>query len=234
MQVTVTDISSRCNMFSVAGPDAAALLCQLEAQGVSELQPHSHLLLNFRGSPVIVTAGSGLATPGFTLIVDQAAAADLWSALIAKVLPLFCGLCRVRRTCDGGPLQQWILNQVGNFLRVHAHMHDLHGRLMITERMHRSYSHYEFDAQGAVPMGEEGWERQRILQGRPAAGRELTLEVNPLEAALYDAVSLGKGCYIGQETLAKVHQLGGPKQQLWGLHSLQPMSQGDPVLSGTS
>ncbi len=35
-------------------------------------------------------------------------------------------------------------------------------------------------------------------------GQELTEEVNPLEAGLHGAVSLAKGCYIGQETLAKV------------------------------
>jgi len=35
-------------------------------------------------------------------------------------------------------------------------------------------------------------------------GMELTEEVTPLEAGLHGAVSLAKGCYIGQETLAKV------------------------------
>ena len=46
--------------------------------------------------------------------------------------------------------------------------------------------------QGAVPMGEFGWERARILAGRPAADRELTDLYNPLEASLYHAVSVTK------------------------------------------
>lgn len=58
--------------------------------------------------------------------------------------------------------------------------------------------------QGCVPMGEADWERLRIVQGRPAPGAELTDAYNPLEAGLCHAVSLNKGCYIGQETLAKV------------------------------
>jgi folate-binding protein YgfZ len=58
--------------------------------------------------------------------------------------------------------------------------------------------------QGCVPMGEADWERARITQGRPAAGSELTADYNPYEAGLCHAVSLDKGCYIGQETLAKV------------------------------
>lgn len=53
-------------------------------------------------------------------------------------------------------------------------------------------------------MGEADWERARITQGRPAAGAELTEDYNPYEAGLCHAVSVSKGCYIGQETLAKV------------------------------
>ena len=55
-----------------------------------------------------------------------------------------------------------------------------------------------------MPMGEEGWERARVLAGRPAPGAELTEAHTPLEAGLGGAVSLDKGCYIGQEVrLAK-------------------------------
>ena len=53
-------------------------------------------------------------------------------------------------------------------------------------------------------MGEADWERARVTQGRPAVGSELTDDVNALEAGLSHAISLTKGCYIGQETLAKV------------------------------
>lgn len=55
-------------------------------------------------------------------------------------------------------------------------------------------------------MGEADWERLRIVQGRPAPGAELTEAYNPLEAGLCHAVSLNKGCYIGQETIAKVQE----------------------------
>ncbi len=57
---------------------------------------------------------------------------------------------------------------------------------------------------GAVPMGAAAWEVARVLAGRPAVGAELTEDYNPLEAALYSAVSITKGCYVGQETIAKV------------------------------
>jgi len=48
----------------------------------------------------------------------------------------------------------------------------------------------------------EAW---RILNGFPAAGHELTEEHNPLEAGLRDAVSFTKGCYVGQEVVARLN-----------------------------
>lgn len=49
----------------------------------------------------------------------------------------------------------------------------------------------------------------RVLQGRPYPDQELTLEVTPLEAGLWHTVSFTKGCYLGQETIAKVSRRGG-------------------------
>jgi hypothetical protein len=47
----------------------------------------SHQLLSFRrgGAPLMVAATSGLALPGYTLIVDEAAAGDLYASLVNKV-----------------------------------------------------------------------------------------------------------------------------------------------------
>jgi hypothetical protein len=72
-------------------------------------------------------------------------------------------------------------------------------------------------AHGAVPLGERGWETLRIEQGRPVPDQELTEEFNPLEAGLWHTISLNKGCYIGQETIARLHTYRGVKQQLWGV-----------------
>lgn len=48
----------------------------------------------------------------------------------------------------------------------------------------------------------EAW---RILAGHPSADHELTDEHNPLEAGLRDAVSFTKGCYVGQEVVARLN-----------------------------
>lgn len=78
---------------------------------------------------------------------------------------------------------------------------------------------------GAVPLGEQAWEQLRVQQGRPKPGAELTEDYNPLEAGLWHTVSFNKGCYIGQETIARLNTYNGVKQQLWGLHcpsSIEP------------
>ncbi|GIL99962.1 hypothetical protein Vretimale_5001 [Volvox reticuliferus] len=83
-------------------------------------------------------------------------------------------------------------------------------------------------------MGTDDWEAARILVGRPTRGSELTDAYNPLEAGLYTAVSLNKGCYIGQETLAKLHLRNGVNRQLWGLRLDGPTSPGAEITSEMS
>jgi hypothetical protein len=70
---------------------------------------------------------------------------------------------------------------------------------------------------GAVAMGDRLWQQLRIEQGRPAPDSELTEDYNPLEAGLWQTISFDKGCYIGQETIARLNTYKGVKQQLWGI-----------------
>ncbi|MGD1899816.1 MAG: YgfZ/GcvT domain-containing protein [Phormidesmis sp.] len=70
---------------------------------------------------------------------------------------------------------------------------------------------------GGVPGTAEQWEQLRIQQGRPAPGKELTDDDNPLEAGLWNGVSFEKGCYIGQETIARLNTYQGVKKRLWGV-----------------
>jgi folate-binding protein YgfZ len=79
---------------------------------------------------------------------------------------------------------------------------------------------------GAVQLSDRDWEQLRIQQGRPAPGRELTEDYNPLEAGLWQTVSFNKGCYIGQETIARLDTYKGVKQQLWGVRLNQAVEPG--------
>ena len=180
-EVSIADVTAETASFALLGPGAASALAALGALDAGALPKGKMMLLGGGGggggggsggslnggggvggasrSPVVVARGGGLseAGDGFTLILDRAAAPDLWRALVA----------------------------VG----------------------------------GAVPMGDGAWERARVLAGRPAVGTELGAGVpaTALEAGLCGAVSIEKGCYVGQEALAKAAGVGRLKQQLWGL-----------------
>jgi len=57
---------------------------------------------------------------------------------------------------------------------------------------------------GGAPVGELAIEAARIAAGSPRFGRELSEAYIPLEAGLKWAVSFSKGCYVGQEVIARM------------------------------
>ena len=73
-------------------------------------------------------------------------------------------------------------------------------------------------AAGAVEVSPEAAEILRIEAGRPRFGAEMGTETMPAEAGIVEqAVSFTKGCYIGQETVARLHYKGKPNRHLRGL-----------------
>jgi len=74
------------------------------------------------------------------------------------------------------------------------------------------------DAGGARPVGCEALEVRRIEAGIPRAGAEVTGEYFPMEAGLEVGwISYTKGCYLGQETISRLHHLGHVNRYLRGL-----------------
>ena len=73
-------------------------------------------------------------------------------------------------------------------------------------------------SRGAGAIGEQAAECLRIESGRPRYGLDLDDTVIPQEAGLNDrAVSFTKGCYVGQETVARLFYKGRPNRHLRGL-----------------
>jgi tRNA-modifying protein YgfZ len=85
---------------------------------------------------------------------------------------------------------------------------------------------------GAVEMSDRAWDALRILQGRPAPDAELTDDYNPLEAGLWQTISFTKGCYIGQETIARLNTYKGVKQHLLGISLSAPAEVGSAIAVG--
>jgi tRNA-modifying protein YgfZ len=164
-KVHLEDKTDSTVCFSLIGPSSTDLLLKLGMTGLPQEQD-AHCLGAIADSQVRVVNGSGLSTPGYTLIADKADGFPLWKALV------------------------------------------------------------EADA---VPLGEKAWEQLRICQGRPMPGTELTEDYNPLEAGLWQMVSFNKGCYIGQETIARLNTYNGVKQKLWGLTLDGERKPGTPI-----
>jgi tRNA-modifying protein YgfZ len=70
---------------------------------------------------------------------------------------------------------------------------------------------------GAVPTGEEALEVSRIPAGLPPAANKGGEGVLPQEAGLHFAVSYTKGCYLGQEIMARIEARGNVRRKLAGL-----------------
>lgn len=88
-------------------------------------------------------------------------------------------------------------------------------------------------AEGAQPASDAAAEIVRVESGRPRVGREITAQTMPAEAAIDErAVSFTKGCYIGQETVARLHYKGKPNRHLRRLRAAAPVAAGDPVRAG--
>ncbi|MFQ5669253.1 MAG: YgfZ/GcvT domain-containing protein [Acidobacteriota bacterium] len=67
---------------------------------------------------------------------------------------------------------------------------------------------------GLVLGNTESLEVLRVEDGRPAFGKELSEKWNPLETRQEDAVSFQKGCYVGQEVIARLRTYGRTKRRL--------------------
>lgn len=165
-KVELTDISAEYSAFSLLGDNSKSLLAQIATDSIELENPGSHQEIALADIPVRVGMGSGLATPGYTLIVEREQAATVWSKIVAS---------------------------------------------------------------GAIPFGDCLWEKLRIQQGRPKSGIELTEDYNPLEAGLWQTISFEKGCYIGQETIARLNTYNGVKQKLWGIQLEQAVAPLTPI-----
>ncbi len=82
---------------------------------------------------------------------------------------------------------------------------------------------------GLVPADEAAFDLLRIEAGLPRFNHELSQEYIPLEAGLWDDVSFTKGCYIGQEIIARMESRGKLAKRLTILNSDNPLEPGAKI-----
>jgi folate-binding protein YgfZ len=88
-------------------------------------------------------------------------------------------------------------------------------------------------AAGASEAHESDAEVVRVERGRPRYGVDIDEGVIPQEAGLNErAVSFTKGCYVGQETVARLFYRGKPNRHLRGVRLSAPVEPGTPLRLG--
>ena len=88
-------------------------------------------------------------------------------------------------------------------------------------------------ATGAPAVSPEAAEILRVESGTPRFGSEMDTVTMPAEAGIVErAVDFEKGCYIGQETVARLHYKGKPNRHLRGLRLSAPAAPGTALMLG--
>jgi tRNA-modifying protein YgfZ len=86
---------------------------------------------------------------------------------------------------------------------------------------------------GVPAVSDDVAECVRIESGRPRLGYDMDAETMPQEAGINErAVSFTKGCYVGQETVARLHYKGKPNRHLRGLRLSEPVERGTDIMLG--
>jgi hypothetical protein len=89
-------------------------------------------------------------------------------------------------------------------------------------------------ADGGSSRSLEEWRLEQLRAGVPEIFGAQSEQFTPhmLNLDLLDAVSLDKGCYTGQEIIARTHYRGATKRRLHRFESSEPVSPGDKVSEG--
>jgi aminomethyltransferase len=77
-------------------------------------------------------------------------------------------------------------------------------------------------AAGAEPVGLEAWQAARVEAGIPWVGVDMDESTLISEVGLEEAITYGKGCYLGQEVVERVTSRGQVQRRRMGLVSLDP------------
>ena len=232
----IVDLSCR-GVLRLAGPDRLTWLDSLTSQQLAALAPGvsaETLLLDPSGriEHAMAVVDDGEAT---WLVVEAAAVAPLMAFLIrmrfwkqveiedrtadVAVVAAFTDLSEPGPS--GPPLvwrDPWVEGAAGGVTRAVARPHPGAAyplRLGLVPRAALAGLADRVRAGGVRPAGADALEALRIAAWRPRAALEVDARSIPHELDwLRSGVHLAKGCYRGQETVAKVHNLGRPPRRL--------------------
>ena len=198
---------------AVTGPEAEEFLERMLSNEIVSLEPgdvRAALLLTPKSRIVAPLRVVREDEESFLLVTEAALAETVASALLRA---RFAAKCEIELRPYRGYLQ---LGQRDGF------RNDDYGV--------EAWESWGEDEREAAPAAE--LEPLRVEAGTPAWGKELDETILPAEAGLDEThVSFTKGCYPGQEPIARLHYRGRPNRRLRVLE-VEGASPGDEILRG--
>jgi aminomethyltransferase len=129
------------------------------------------------------------------------------------------------------PLHHWRQLQSGD-VTVYLHRTDPiagHGYFVMCDSSDKDTVWQQLVDAGITPAAEEAFQYLRIEAGLPLFGHEISQDYIPLEAGLWDDVSFNKGCYTGQEIIARMESRGRLARKLVQFEADGPVEAGQDV-----
>jgi hypothetical protein len=196
---------------TVTGPDRLSWLHSLISQHVAELAPGE-------STTGLVLSPNGHVEHVLRLVDDGSTTWIVAEPGTAEGLVTFLDSMRFMLRVDVADVtEQYAVawQPVTGSDGAHVTWSDTRGRLVLVPR--DTYRRWAESA--GVPAGLAAYEALRVAAGEPRLGLETDHRSIPHELGLLvTAVHLDKGCYRGQETVARVHNLGRPPRRLVLLH----------------
>ncbi|GMQ77958.1 MAG: glycine cleavage T C-terminal barrel domain-containing protein [Anaerolineae bacterium] len=132
------------------------------------------------------------------------------------------------------PLHHWLPIDIGT---ITAHLHRTDsiaggGFFLSCESADGPVVMEQFKAVGLSPVADAAYDYLRIESGLPRFGQELTRDYIPLETGLWPDVSFNKGCYTGQEIIARMESRGRLAKRLVRLQLPDLVERGTELTSG--
>ena len=195
----VVDRSHR-GVLRIAGPDRLSWLHSLTSQHLSALPPGEW-------TEALVLSPHGHVEHHLTLVDDGTETLAHVEPGTAPGLVAYLESMKFMLRVD--------VSDVSNELAVLSVVGDEGGdRIVARDRLGD-----EVTGLGLPLAGHDAWEALRVAAGKPRLGFETDHRTIPHEVGwIGPAVHLDKGCYRGQETVARVHNLGRPPRRLVLLH----------------
>ena len=215
-------LSTNALMDLDAGQGAATVLTSNKGRIVDLL-----FVLKEQSSLLVVTGpGNGKKVADwidFYTIIEDVAIEDISekTAMLTVAGPAAAGLLDKVAGAEPASLDTWRSAQatIGgvNVTVIRTDLEGLAGYDLLAPESDRQRLWETLIESGATPVGTEAVEVVRVERGVPAFGKELGEAYNPLEAGLKGIISFTKGCYVGQEVVARLDTYKKVQKHISGL-----------------